>query len=77
MEMPMPGAMNEDDVRAQLLEQLMQLMDGRISGEAMPEHAMKKPGGAEIEIAIGPSGDGEDPEMDEEMQRIVREKRGY
>ena len=73
----MMGVMMDDDtVRSGLLEQLMGLMDSRIAGEAMPEHANKKRT-APVQVATGPSGDGKDSEMDKEMMRIIRQKRGY
>ncbi len=75
--------MSENDVRADLLEKLMELMDGRIAGGAMPDIAGKK-GNATIEIAIGPGGDSEedanpdqDPELDDEMKQLIKAKRGY
>lgn len=79
----MQEMLGEDDVRAQLLEKLMELMDGRIAGGAMPDVA-GKPAGAKIEIDIARGGEGEegadpeeDPELDDEMKQLIRAKRGF
>lgn len=75
--------MGEDEMRAGLLEKLMGMMDGRIAGDAMPEHAQKssKPA-VDVQVVLGqagkrPANPDDDPELDDDMRNLIKQRQGY